>query len=74
MRLQINIGKYQMGDIILRNEIRTAKKLYYCAWCENTINPGTKYQYLYGGKEVFGKMSVLRYCLKCNNKEEVKGA
>jgi len=49
----------------LINEIRTAKKRYYCDWCENTISPGQKYQYLYGGKEVFDKMTVIRYCMEC---------
>jgi len=59
-----------MSDTVLRNEIRTAKKSYYCAWCENIISPGMKYQYLYGGNDVFGKMTVLRYCLKCSTLKE----
>lgn len=58
-------GSRVMGDTVLRNEIRTAKKWYYCAWCDCIIFPGMKYQYLYGGKETFGKMTVLRYCMKC---------
>jgi hypothetical protein len=55
----------RMPDITLRNEKRTARKQYYCDWCGALISKGEKYQYLYGGKDTFGKMTVLRYCKKC---------
>jgi len=49
----------------LRNKIKKARKIYVCDWCENIIKIGDQYQYLYGGKEIFGKMTVLRYCIDC---------
>lgn len=54
-----------MSDTILRNEIRKAKNQYLCDWCSSYILPGDLYQYLYGGKETWGKMTVLRYCMNC---------
>ena len=55
-----------MGSLtILRNEIRKAKKYYYCDDCGNLIGPGNNYQYLYGRIEIWEKMTVMRYCTKC---------
>jgi hypothetical protein len=50
---------------ILRNNIRKARKQYLCDWCYCSIFPGDSYQYLFGGKEIWGKMIVLRYCMEC---------
>ena len=50
---------------VLRREIRKAKKEYICDNCKKYIFSGDVYKYLYGGKEIYGKMIVLRFCKEC---------
>lgn len=56
--------------VVLRNDFREARKYYKCDNCSAFIRPGEYYQHLFGGKEVYGKMTVLRLCIGCKYEEK----